>query len=76
MFHLEEMIANRNKQATVFLGKYSFFDNDYLLNELVAIYKEKHVLTYSNLQKDLVKEVEPAKQNLAADENIIEETKK
>jgi len=75
MFHLEEMVANRNKQATVFMGKYSFFDNDYLLNELVAIYKEKHELSDSNEFKESTKEPEISNQKLKDDENVIEEKK-
>jgi hypothetical protein len=32
MFHLQELIANRNKGCVIFLGKYCFVDNDYFLD--------------------------------------------
>jgi hypothetical protein len=53
MFHIEELVANKNKKSCVFLGKYSVFDNDLLLKELVDIYKEKQMINYDVLREEL-----------------------
>ena len=58
MFHLEEMVNNRNKGASLFLGKYCFFDNDLLQQELVDLYIEKHDLVDFAEEISEVQEVE------------------
>ena len=60
MFHIEELMANKNKKSCVFLGKYSVFDNDLLLKELVDIYKEKQAINYELLTECLTMPLQEA----------------